>query len=293
MEFPIVEVITSDNYTLHGLLSESVERSKTIIIHLHGSAGNFYQSSFYPYLFKMSDKMNISFLSTNSRGTGVYDIEEGTKPRGAAIEIFEECLLDIDAWIEYVLNLGYKNIILEGHSFGTNKIQYYFLNGKYKSKVIALILLGFTDSYGGQLEYLKTKNLKNENILEEAKKLVSQNKPMQLLSHPLINWGELPQSAQSYLNFMSPDSSLSKILPLPIRGNLDNFKKIQVPILGVVGDHDECTVIPPKEAVDMLNKQNKNANCYMIKDSNHSYKGKEDKLVKIIINFLTGLGYKV
>ena len=198
MKFPIVKVTTKDGFILHGLLSEHEKKSKTIIIHIHGSAGNFYQSNFYPYLFKMVEDLNIAFLSTNNRGTGVYDVELGTKYRGAAIEIFEECLLDIDAWVEFAMTLGYKNIILEGHSFGTNKIQYYYLNGKYKSKIRALILLGFTDSYGGQLEYLKSQRLNNDDILKEAKKLISKNKPIQLLSYLLINWGELSQTAQSY-----------------------------------------------------------------------------------------------
>ena len=151
MNFPIVKVTTQDDYPLHGLFSEPKVKTESIIIHLHGSAGNFYQSTFYPYLFNLAKDLNIAFLSTNGRGSDVYDIETGTKYTGAAIEISEECLFDIDAWIEFVFSKGYKNIILEGHSFGTNKIQYYALNGKHKSKIKALILLGFTDSYGGQL----------------------------------------------------------------------------------------------------------------------------------------------
>ncbi len=214
MKFTLEKVTTIDNYILHGLLSEPKEQSKTIIIHMHGSAGNCYQSNFYPYLFIMANELNTAFLSTNCRGTGVYDVEGGVKYRGAAIEIFEECLLDIDAWIEFALSKGYDNIILEGHSFGTNKIQFYILNGKHKEKIKALILLGFTDSYGGQLEYLKTINLENDKVLEEARQLITDDKPFQLLSRWLINWGELPQSAQSYDNFMSPGSELSKILPL-------------------------------------------------------------------------------
>ena len=285
-QFPIIQVETVYGYILHGLLFTPQTQTKTIIIHMHGSAGNFYQSTFYSHLFELAHDMNIAFLSTNNRGTGVYDIETGTKSRGAAIELFEECLLDIDAWIEYVASLGYENILLQGHSFGTNKIQYYALNGKYKSKVKALILLGFTDSYGGQLQYLKKLNIDNNKILEEARTLVSEGKPMQLLSLPLINWGELPQTAESYLNFMSPNSVLSNILPLSKMSSLDRFKEIKIPILGIVGDHNEGTVIPPQAAVDMLNKENKNAQSYVIKNSNHTYKGKEKELVAIIKQFL-------
>jgi len=287
--YPIVKVTTLDGYSLHGLLLEPKVKGESIIIHLHGSAGNFYQSAFYPYLFKLANDLNIAFLSTNNRGSDVYYVEIDTKYTGAAIEIFEECLFDIDAWIKFALSIGYKNIILEGHSFGTNKIQYYALNGKYKKMVKALILLGFTDSYGGQLEYLKKNNQRNEDILKEASELIKENKPFQLLSDLYINWGELPQTAQSYKNFMTSGSVLSNILPLGQSKNFTNFKKIGIPILGVVGDTGECTVISPKKAVDRLSKENKNARCYMIEDCNHSYQGKEEELIKIIRIFIKTL----
>jgi pimeloyl-ACP methyl ester carboxylesterase len=216
----------------------------------------------------------------------VYDIETGTKPRGAAVEIFDECLIDIDAWIGFAFAIGYKNIILEGHSFGTNKIQYYALNGKYAASVKSLILLGFTDSYGGQLVYLEKNHIKNEDVLAEAEQLIRQNKPLQLLSNLLINWGELPQTAKSYKNMMSPGSALSGILPLPYGKGLPNFREIRIPILCIVGDRNECTVIPPADAVTLLNRENNLARCFMIGNSNHSYEGKEAELVQIIRRFL-------
>lgn len=285
MTFPIVQVSTKDGYVLHGLLQEPIKKTNTIIIHVHGSAGNFYQSPFYSALFAMASDLNIAFISTNSRGTGVYDVEEGTKFRGAAVEIFEECLLDIDSWIEHALSKGYKNIILEGHSFGTNKVQYYIFHGKYRNYVKALILLGFTDSYGGQIVYLNKNNVKNEDILEEANNLIKQGKSINLLSNLFINWGELPQTAQSYKNFMTPGSELSKILPIESK-SLPNFSKIKVPILGIVGDRNECTVINPQDAVDFLNRENKLATCYMIQNSDHSYRGKEKELVRLVKDFL-------
>lgn len=286
--YPIVKVKTEDGLEFHGQLGKPKKLSDGIIIHIPGSAGSFYWNSFYPFLFGMAGELGYAFLSTNNRGSGVYEIESGTKPTGAAVEIFEECLYDIDAWMEFALDQGFKNIILEGHSFGTNKVQYYLLNGKYKDKIKAVILLGFTDSYGGQLDYLERNSLKNEDVLEEARKLISEGKPLQLLSNLYINWGELPQTAQSYISLMSPNSNLSKILPLRDKKSLDNFGKIQIPILGVVGDHNECTVISPQEAIDLLNKENKNAKCFMIKNSNHGYVGKEKELADIVSSFLVG-----
>jgi len=282
----IQEIETADGYNLHGALFEPLLKSKTIIIHFHGSAGNFYQSNFYPYLFKMADKLGIGFLSTNNRGTNVYDVEIGTKYKGAAVEIFEECLLDIDAWISLALSKGYENIILEGHSFGTNKIQFYMMKGRYRKKIKALILLGFTDSYGGQLVYLKKIGLSNEKLLQQANEILGKGSPHSLLPIDFVNWGELPQAAGSYLNFMTPGSNLSKILPLADKKNLDNFKKIKIPILAVVGDHNECTVIAPGEAVSLIKKENEYAEAIMIKNCNHTYEGRDRELVRLISGFL-------
>jgi hypothetical protein len=53
-----------------------------------------------------------------------------------------------------------------------------------------------------------------------------------------------------------------------------------------VGDTNEDTVLPPKDAVALLNRENNCARCYMIGNSNHSYQGREAELVKIIRGFL-------
>jgi len=285
MENSIVRVETKDGFHLHGLLSESVKKD-TIIIHMHGSAGNFYTSAFFSEYRTNVDVWNCSFLSTNSRGTGVYDVEVGTKYRGAAIELFEECLLDIDAWIEFVLEKGYKQILLQGHSFGTNKVQYYALNGKYHNKVKALILLGFTDSFGTQLQYLKRINKTNKEYLDEANNLLKQQKPLQLLSDLYANCGELPQTAQSYVSLMSEDSALSNVLPLRNGKNLLNYSKIEIPILGVIGDQNEYTVIPIKDAITLMKSENHLATISQISNCSHGFEGKEKELGNIVQQFL-------
>lgn len=285
MQNTSVYVKTTDGYTLHGLLSEGVNKD-TIIIHMHGSAGNFYVSTFFPELRTLADAGICSFLSTNSRGTGVYDVEVGTKYRGSAIEIFEECVLDIDAWIEYALERKYTNIILEGHSFGTNKIQYYALQGKYRDKIKALILLGFTDSYGTQLKYLARINKENSAYLQEANNLLQQGKPLQLLSDPYANCGELPQTAQSYASLMSDNSELSNVLPFRNGTTLPNYSKINIPMLGVIGDRNEYTVIPISDAIALMKKENKYVTIVQITDCSHGYEGKETELGVIIKKFI-------
>jgi pimeloyl-ACP methyl ester carboxylesterase len=285
MKGELVKIKTRDDLTLFGFLTKPNSSSKTAIVNIHGTSGNFYWDDFFEPLENMASELGLAFLSTNNRGNGVYEVEAGTISHGASLEKFEDCLLDIDAWIEYCLDKGYQNIILEGHSFGTEKSVYYMAKGKYRDKVIAVILLGFSDNVGTQKRY---ENKIGKNYLDEARKLFSEKKNEQLLSDLKGLAGELPISAQTYLNFFSENSENSIALPLRNGKNLTNFQNIKTPILGVIGDKDdgEYTIIPIIDAINLLKSENKNADVYQIKDCNHSFEGKEEQLVKIVREFL-------
>lgn len=285
MQYPIVNGTTSDGLLLHGLLVEPINRSETIIIHTHGTSGNFYWNSFYKSLTESAVSMELSYLATNNRGSGIYELEEGFVPHGAALEHFEDCLLDIDAWIEFVQSKGYKKIVLEGHSFGTEKVVYYAAKGKHKDMVAAIVLLGFSDSYGTQERYIQRPG---KELMSEALQLLKNGKPHQLLPdmHAQAD-GALPASATTYVNFFTPGSELSKALPFRNGKELPLVRKTQVPILGVIGDLDEeYTIIPIRDAMTLLTSENPLAEVHQIKNSSHGFDGKEDELAAVIADFL-------
>ena len=248
----------------------------------------FFWNDYFPELQATYLKLNTSFLATNNRGSGVYEIEKGVIPSGAAVEHFEDCLFDINAWIEFAISKGYKKIILEGHSFGTEKVVYYMAKGKYIDKISAVILFGFSDTIGTQNKYLTSIHKRHSSYLEEAKQLIKDNKPYTLLSDPFIHCGELPLSATSYINFYEPCSELSKAFPLRKGGKLENFRKIKVPILGVISDNEngEYTIIPIKDAINLLKVENKLAEIFQIKNTNHGFNGKEKELAQIVKSFI-------
>src|SRR3989344_442736 len=140
----IVEIETPDNLPLFGMYNK-IEKNGTILINIHGTASNFYENYFMHHLIKSLSPLGISTLSTNNRGASVYQVYPHA---GAAIEHFEDCVLDIDAWIDYALSQGHKDIILQGHSLGAEKVVYYMNKGKNANKINAVILLSPADSYG-------------------------------------------------------------------------------------------------------------------------------------------------
>lgn len=282
MKSPIVKVRTKDKLPLYGLLLEA-EGSKVLFVEIHGTASNFYENEFMWPLAEALEKQGISTLVVNTRGA---DSLQAYPFRGNALEKFEDCVLDIDAWIEFALKRGYKKVILSGHSLGTQKVVYYIGKGKYAKNVAAVILLAFADSYAYHNAYVEKRATKDA-LLREAKKLVKKRKGDTLLrSVYLAHRERFPKSATSYLSFFGENSELSKALPLRNKGKLQIYSKIKVPILAVIGDKQEYTAISIKDALDLLKKENKLAEVHQIKNCDHDFTGKEKELSSIIARFL-------
>lgn len=287
--YPVVSAMTKDKLTLHGLLHRSNPATNRIVLHTHGSTGNFYFNKFYPYVVRVAASEGFSFLQTNNRGAGNYEYELGVVPHGAALELFEDSLLDLDAWIEYCLDQGLGKIVLSGHSFGTEKIIYYLNKGKYRQHVIGVILLGFCDSVGTQARYEKKVG---KSYIAEANKLEASGNGLSLLSDIFAGIaGEAPLSARSYLNFYSPGSELSGVMPLRLGGKLEMYSRISVPILAIIGDSEEgeYTIIPIREAMELMCRENKLTQAHQIKNCDHGFSGHEVELASLVGKFLGNL----
>ena len=285
MTYPVVYAYTEDYYWLSGMLLEA-PNSKTVYLHTHGTAMNFYDEVFIEVLSEKFLENGISMLSVNNRGAYVYDPYQQT---GLAVEKFEDCVKDIDAWIELALAKGYENIILSGHSLGAEKAVYYMDKGKYADKIKKLVLLAPANSSGYHIfdstgEPSK-KNKRHLNLLlKEALQLINENKGDQFLPQDAYG-GISPKSAESFVDFLGPDSELAKALPFHT-GKLELFSQIKVPILAVIGDQAEFTGIPEKNALSLMEKENHLAKTVQIKNCDHDFQGREDRLAEIVLKFL-------
>lgn len=279
----VVKTKTTDGEILHGLLTTPDQTTDRILINIHGTASNFYIEGFLPVIARELEEDGIATLATNNRGSNAL---KGWEMGGACEEIFEECLLDIDAWIEFALAQKFETVYLSGHSLGSEKVVYYMDRGQHKEKIAKVIMLGPADSFGYEE---KVYGAQLNNLLLEAQTLVDQDRGEVFLTSEWLCHGKaLPQAAESFLNFFSPNSELTKTLPFRDKDELEMYSNIKLPILVVISDNenDEYTVIPINEALQLLKRNNPLTQTAQIAGTDHCFTGKESELAKTVGKFL-------
>jgi len=285
--------LTKDGLNLQGV-HWNVKRKDICVIFIHGMSGNIIENYFAE---KIGDKLaenNIGFLFGHNRGYNhINDIRTNTQDNygfrfkriGVTYEIFEDCLYDIDLWVNTAMDLGYKRIVLMGHSLGANKSIYYLYKTKLNKKIVGLILASPPDMLG--LIKLKKYQKNYISLLQEAKKNMYVKKPRAILSHQIWDWYNL--SSQTFCNFFQENNPIDN---LPIHRNPKDFHQlasVQVPILAFLGEFDDIIINTAKNDLNLIKK--KAVNCtnfkyFILKGATHIYESKENKLANNIFDWI-------
>lgn len=287
----IVKTSTSDGLKLTGFLSEPENQKKdSIIVHIHGMAGDPYTNAWYPYFHKLFPENGIAFLVGNHRGTGsitMFSREPEKYPNyGDALELFEESVFDIDAWAQCAKNLGYKNICIQSHSFAPSKVVYYLNQGK-PDFVNKLVFISPVDMLGLTLSNPK----EHKEMLSEAVRLVGEGKGNRLLTRLLD--GEYYISAGTYANLFSEDSKANIFCYTDRKHDWSMVNEIDKPVLAIGGTKDmPMEVVSNSEnALAVLKKQlikSPKVKTVIYKGAEHSFEGYEARIVNDVVNFLRG-----
>lgn len=271
---------TEDNLRLQGTYFDSGKLDYCVIF-IHGQAQSIVDNYFAYVLGKYLSNNGISFLYSHNRGYSYINCmskKDGSlKINGATFEIFEDCLKDIEVWIKKVKKLGYKKIILMGHSLGCNKALYYL--SKNKDNVQGLILASAPDMVG----ITKTEESGFDNLLSEAESNVKNNNPRKLLN-TLIGGTDYISSA----TFISESLENSNIDNFPIERNPEIFEQlsaINIPILSFAGSNEYPTYLKQY----LLKEKAINCNNFeyqIIDNTNHFYNNKEEEISKILLKWI-------
>lgn len=270
---------TKDNIELQGTYFNSLKKDICILF-IHGQAQSILNNKFAYKLGKYLNKKGISFFYGHNRGHNyincLHKKDGSIIIEGATFEIFEDSLIDIDVWVNKIKELGYKKIILMGHSLGCNKALYYLNNRK---TIDGLILASPPDMVG----ITKKEEINFNEILEEANFYVSKGKPRQILNNLLGGTDYI-----SAATFISENQENSNIDNFPIERNpliFKQLKNIKIPILSFAGSLEYPTYLKQS----LLKEKAENAQSFtykIIEGANHFYLNKEEVLLEIIFKWV-------
>ncbi len=276
----IDDAYTADGLRLPMVHFESNEKDICVLF-IHGMCQTIIDNYFAIVCGRLLSKNNIGFIYEHNRGYSIENdilTKDGTYERlGCMYETFEDCIKDIDLAIKQAKDLGYKRIILMGHSYGCNKVIYYY----YKSRpdVIGIILASAPDMMGLQL--MRQKDY--QELLSEAKKNIDNGNPNKLLSNIIEDY--MYMSSKTFYNWYNPNSNLDN---LPVLGKSDNwyqFESIDVPILTFSGDKENDNYFH----LDLLKEKAKSCKDFeykMIEGADHFYHNREDEISSLILNWI-------
>lgn len=197
------------------------------------------------------------------------------KRYGCMYEIFEECLDDIDLALTIAINKGYKRIFLLGHSYGCNKVIYYYY--KKHPNILEIILASAPDMIGIHQELQPD----YKELLKEAKQNIDNKEPTKLLHKKIEDY--MYMSSQTYYNWYSDNSNLNN---LPVISNpieWTQFASIDKPILTFSGSLEEDYYLH----LDLLKEKTKNCRSFQTKiigNTGHTYNNKELETGKLILD---------
>lgn len=275
----LTKIKTRDGVTLDGIYVRPKRKSKTALIWVHGLTSYFHSGqTLIKELSARCRNAGIGYFKFDNRGHDI--VARGPNhPLGTAFEKFEDCIHDIRALINFAKRLGYRKMVLVGHSTGANKALYYL----YKTpdpRVKGLVLLGPTSDIA--YDYMKFGKEKIRQRVAIAKKLKKKNS-LSLLPQNFGIW-----SAQRYVSILEEGKPEDVFPYYSPRARWKELKSVKVPMAVIVGSREEHLDRPLKKFMEAFRKNARSAKSFsgiVIKGAQHSFQKKERELSRAIIKW--------
>lgn len=276
----ISDAYTEDGLKLPMVHFESKEKNICVIC-VHGMCGTIIDNYFATVWGKYLSSNNIGFIYEHNRGHSIENdivMKDGSFKRcGCMYEIFEDCIYDIDLAIKTAKEKGYKRIILLGHSYGCNKVIYYYY--KKHPDILGIILASAPDMIGSHILEQSDYN----DLLNEAKNNIDNGEPTKLL-HKMIE-DYMYMSSQTYYNWFNKESNLNNLPVINNDNHWNQFESIDVPVFTFSGSSEEEYYLK----LDLLRDKAINCNNFeykIVDNTGHTYRNKEKEIADLIINWI-------
>ena len=278
----IIRVNTPRGLELKGAMYKS-NSADTVIIIMSGICSNIFQNDLLPATGELLSRNNIACIIGQAMDAfsciSYSDFSTGKqKTTGVVFDDFAIAYEDVESYVKYAKELGFKNIILAGHSLGSNKIIHY-LGNTSDNFVDYFIVTAPVDL----AHFFKVMPNVTECITL-AQKFVNEGKKDAIL--PYLFGGFSPMSAETVLSFYNA-FNLKNCPVISNDGETNSLFNIKINGSFVIGSKDSLTEGEAKGFIEKINsycKTPSNNQIIVIEDASHIFYGKHDEYAKAILN---------
>lgn len=277
----IIRVKTPRGIELKGAMWGS-DRMNTVVIMMSGICSNVFQNDLLTSTGGLLSKNNIAFIAGHAMDAfsciAYSDFSTGKqKYTGVVYDDFSLVYEDVEAYVKFARDLGFKNIILAGHSLGSNKIIHYL--GNTSDNFVDYFIVSAPVDLAHWFEVMP--NVKE--CIELAKKFVDENRGTEIL--PYLFGGFSPMSAETVLSFYNA-FNLKNCPVISNNGETASLFNIKVNGSFVIGEKDSLTDGNPEGFMVKLNsycKHPERNQVIVIPDASHIFYGKDKEYAQTIL----------
>lgn len=284
----------TDGVELKGIIYNSSNYTKKVLISIHGMATNFIKKRDEKIAEKLNE-LNIDFLAFNNRGHDLISyIKKSEKEKeelaGTSYEEISECYEDILGAINYVIQKGYNEIYLMGHSLGSTKTIYAYNkllkeNKQIVEKIKGIILLSLVDIPLAAKVYLQDNLPAMVTYARNMKKEGMENQlmPEKSFIHPI--------SIKTFLRYTIENEDINFARFSDDSYDFKELNNIKIPLFMRWGNNKELILQSAKQLCDFLKGKilNPKLDIGYIDGANHNYSGKEEILAEEIFEFIKNI----
>ena len=280
---------TEDEIELVGLLERPTDPTKRVVISVHGMQSNCLKRR-EDILSKEISNAGVAYFAFNNRGAELMTYTRKTTGEkilngGSVYEDVLDGYYDIKGAINKMLELGYTDIYLQGHSLGCTKIVYTYNKLKNENNVKSIkgiMLLSLVDIPDCQKYDLGDKYMKMMEYAENKEKEGKLNDlmPIESFDHPIC--------VRSYLRYFKYNKDIDFARFWDKDYNFKELNNIQIPLFLRWGNVHDLVLQNLSNLIEILKSkiQNEKLDIGYIDGADHGYTGKEETLAKEIISFI-------
>lgn len=280
---------TEDEIELVGLLERPTNPTKRVVISVHGMQSNCLKRR-EDILSKEISNVGVAYFAFNNRGAELMTYTRKTTGEkilngGSVYEDVLDGYYDIKGAINKMLELGYTDIYLQGHSLGCTKIVYTYNKLKNENNVKnikGIMLLSLVDIPDCQKYDLGDKYAEMMKYAENKEKEGKLNDlmPIESFDHPIC--------VRSYLRYFKYNKDIDFARFWDKDYNFKELNNIQIPLFLRWGNVHDLVLQNLSNLIEILKSkiQNEKLDIGYIDGADHGYTGKEETLAKEIISFI-------